>query len=165
MNVQVWNDGKPNDEVKNENAEALIDNEVAVPPRGNDIAAEGPAPRPRWTPPPHKLLGGQPSLPLAASGDGNDIDDAGDFNDYYDDRYADYDGHGGDHSDNATIGSTTGVGNNRPADGRPSSKSLCPFSIPIVRLGGPLHRFFSKVCSVLCFLFSVFQFCIITTQN
>ena len=37
------------------------------------------------------------------SGDGNDSDGAGDFNDYYKGQHADYDGHGGDHtSDNIT---------------------------------------------------------------
>ena len=41
----------------------------------------------------------------------NDSDGAGDFNDYYEGRHADYDGHGGDHSDNVT-GSNTGGGNN-----------------------------------------------------
>jgi hypothetical protein len=60
-NSQVWNDDKTNDEVTNRNAEAPIDNEVAAPSRGNDIAAEGPAPL-RWIPPTEWVAATSPYL-------------------------------------------------------------------------------------------------------
>ena len=45
-------------------------------------------------------------------GAANDSDGAGDFNDYYEGRHADYDGHGGDYTRNNVTGSTTGGGSN-----------------------------------------------------
>jgi hypothetical protein len=40
---------------------------------------------------------------------------AGDFNNCYEGRHADYDGHGGDHTSDNVTGSTTGGGSN-PTD-------------------------------------------------
>ena len=55
------------------------------------------------------------TLPSASLQNGSLSNGAGDFNDYYEGRHADYDGHGGNHTSDNVIGNTTGGGSN-PTD-------------------------------------------------
>jgi hypothetical protein len=74
--------------------------------------------QPRQNRHPSGMAGQKPhhDRPLATRGGGNNSDGTGAFNDYYEGRHADYDGHDGNHTSDNVTGSTIGGGSN-PTDG------------------------------------------------